>query len=203
MIEFDFQNFSQKKLSITCAATETRFPIECLNIKDLTELEIIGGNFTYFPPYISELKHLQKLSIVSTKISVFPKEIFELPKLQYLNLKNNCIEVLPPLFLNNQIKELLLGRNFLNTAVLTTFFNTFKDLRVLDLGHNKLSEIPESLLELHQLKRLNLESNRLRRLDPRMKNLTQLCQLSHLCLNNNPFPTEEKILIARDYNLQF
>ncbi len=193
------ESLYQKKISIKSEATETRFPIECLNIWDLTELEIIGGNFTYFPQDISQLKHLQKLSIVSTKISVFPKEIFELPNLKYLNLKNNHIKILPPLFVNNQIKELLLGRNFFNASALTTFFNVFKELTMLDLGHNLLEEIPESLLELCQLRRLNLESNRLSELHYKMKNLTEL---THLCLINNPFTEEEKISIGRDFNLQ-
>lgn len=187
-----------KKITIKCAETETRFPIECLNIWDTTELEIIGGNFTYFPPDINHLKNLKKLSVVSTKIAVFPKEIFELPKLQYLNLKNNRIEALPPLFSNNQIKEILLGRNFLNETALVTFFNTFKELLVLDLGHNLIKNVPESLFDLKKLRRLNLESNGLKSLHPRMKNLSEL---GHLCLANNPFTDDEKDIIGKEYNI--
>lgn len=193
------ESLYHKKATIKCFDTETRFPIECLNVKDTTELEIIGGNFSYFPPDISELKYLKKLTLVSTKISELPAEIFSLPHLEYLNLKNNRIESLPPLFENNQIKELILGRNFITDEALTTFFSVFKELMVLDLGHNLLSEIPESLFSLKELRRLNLESNQLKRLHPKLKNLVEL---SHLSLSNNPFSQEEKLQINRDYNIE-
>lgn len=188
-----------KKISIKCHESDARFPVECLNIWDTTELEIIGGSFTYFPPDIGLLKNLKKLSVVSTKVSVVPQEVFELPNLEYLNLKNNRIESLPALFQNNQIKELLIGRNFLAEKALTTFFSVFKQLQVLDLGHNLLQKVPESLIDLKKLRRLNLESNLLSDLSPRLKHLPEL---AHLCLLNNPFPDAEKILIAKDFNIQ-
>lgn len=194
------ESLYQKKTTIKCFDTETRFPIECLNVRDTTELEIIGGNFTYFPPDISELKHLKKFSLISTKVSQLPAEIFSLPKLEYLNLKNNRIESLPPLFKDNQIKELILGRNFLSEEALTTFFGAFKELLVLDLGHNLLRDIPESLFSLKELRRLNLENNQLKRLHPRLKNLENL---GHLSLTNNPFSMEERAQITRDYNIEF
>lgn len=193
------ESLYHKKVTIKCFDTETRFPVECLNVWDTTELEIIGGNFSFFPSDISQLKHLKKLTLVSTKVSQLPAEIFSLPNLEYLNLKNNRIESMPPLFENNQIKELILGRNFLSEEALTTFFSVFKELLVLDLGHNLLSDIPESLFGLKELRRLNLESNQLKRLHPKLKNLEEL---GHLSLSNNPFSLEEKATISRDYNIE-
>jgi hypothetical protein len=38
-----------KKVSLKLNANETQFPIEILNMWDITDLEIIGGNFTYLP----------------------------------------------------------------------------------------------------------------------------------------------------------
>lgn len=190
----------EKKATIRCYETDTRFPIECLNVWDLTELEIIGGSFSYFPADISQLKHLKKFSLISTKVAELPVELFELPELEYLNLKNNKIEFLPPLFQDNKIKELIIGRNALTTSALTTFFNAFKELRVLDLGHNNLHVLPESLFDLKELRRLNLENNQLKKLHPRLKNLVLL---GHLSLTNNPFSEEEKEVIGKDYNISF
>ena len=189
----------EKKMTIKCLDTETRFPIECLNIWDITELEIIGGNFTFFPEDISQLAHLRKLSLVSTKVAKLPAELFKLPELEYLNLKNNRIETLPPLYEQTQIKELILGRNFLTEDSLVTFFSSFKKLQVLDLGHNFLNVLPASLFELKELRRLNLESNRLRDLHPKLKSLEKL---AHLSLNHNSFSLEEKQSIEKDYNIE-
>ena len=47
----------EKKVSIKLSDDEKKFPIEVLNQWDLTELEIIGGSFTYFPEDICILKN--------------------------------------------------------------------------------------------------------------------------------------------------
>ena len=151
-----------------CDEEQSKFPIELLNLWDLTELEIIGGNFTYFPEDISILKKLKKLSLISTKISVIPKEVFLLPELTYLSLKNNRLKSLPELGDRSNLKQLILGRNYLNAKSLESFFNEMPGLSVLDLGHNLIGDIPESLYRLSKLRRLNLENNKLHGLPLRL-----------------------------------
>ena len=62
-----FESRNVVRISMKCSEEETQFPIELLNLWDMTELEIIGGNFTYFPEDISILKKLKKISLISTK----------------------------------------------------------------------------------------------------------------------------------------
>jgi hypothetical protein len=77
----------EKKVVLKLDENQKQFPIEVLNSWDITELEIIGGDFTYFPSDISILKNLKRLTLVSTKISVLPVELFELPELSYSRKK--------------------------------------------------------------------------------------------------------------------
>jgi Leucine-rich repeat (LRR) protein len=195
-----FESRLQKKVSLKCAPEESRFPIELLNLWDLTELEIIGGNFTYFPEDISILKKLKRLSLISTKISVLPKEVFELPELEYLSLKNNRLQEMPALSHKSTIKELILGRNYLTAKALEIFFHATPDLHCLDLGHNNLREVPESLFYLKKLNRLNLENNRLHSLPVKLK---ELKELTHLSVCDNPFPNEERDWIEKEFNINF
>jgi Leucine-rich repeat (LRR) protein len=193
-----FESRYQKKLSIKCESRENRFPIEILNLWDLTELEIIGGNFTYFPEDISILKKLRKLSLISTKISVIPKEVFELPELTYLSLKNNRLRNLPKLQELSSIKEMIMGRNYLSKDVLEQFLLFFPQLHCLDLGHNIIADLPESLFQMKKLRRLNLESNRLHSLSLKLK---ELKELTHISISDNPFPNSEREMIERKFNI--
>jgi Leucine-rich repeat (LRR) protein len=146
-----------KKVTIKLGPEDLKFPIEVLNIKDITELEIIGGSYTYIPPFINELKHLSKLSIVSTYIEDLPVEIFEMNSLRYLSLKNNRIKYLPNLSKPSKIESLILNKNLIENIDDVIFF--FKDLNYLDLGQNKFKAPPKDIAVLKNLKRINLEGN--------------------------------------------
>jgi Leucine-rich repeat (LRR) protein len=195
-----FESRYEKRIVMKCNEDESQFPIELLNLWDLTELEIIGGNFTYFPEDISILSKLKKLSLISTKISVIPKEVFELPNLTYLSLKNNRLNHLPNLSTKSHLRQLILGRNYLTAKSLETFFNDTPHLHYLDLGHNVVDDIPESLYRLLKLRRLNMESNKLHGLPLRLKELTEL---NHLSVDNNPFPDSERLKIEKNFNITF
>lgn len=195
MIYFN-ENIPHKKQVIKCSAVEKSFPIEILNCWDLTELEIIGGDFTYFPEDISILKNLKKLTLVTTKVSQLPIDVFQITTLSYLNLKNNRIHSLPILQEKSSLKQLILGRNYLNTKHLEEFLAHFPQLEILDLGHNLIEELPESLFQLKNLKRLNLEGNRLKTLPEKLKDLKELQSLS---IDNNSFNQAEKNKIEKTF----
>ena len=143
-----------RKLSLKLTDKDIRFPIEILNLKDITELEIIGGNFNYFPEDIVELKYLKKLSVVSTKIAAFPKEVFELPELEYLSLKNNRIETLPLLDRPSNITTLILNHNYVSQIDQATIY--LGAITTLDLGHNLLENVSDAFFLFKNLKRLSL-----------------------------------------------
>lgn len=189
-----------KKIITKCGDKDTSFPIEILNQWDITEWEIIGGNFSFFPDDISILKNLKKLSLVSTKVSQLPKELFLLPNLKYLSLKNNRLQNLPVLENESCIETLILGHNYLTKNSLEKFLSRFPQVSNLDLGHNYIEEIPESLFELKNLKRLNLEENKLKTISLKLK---EMLDLVHLSLNNNQFSHAEKLLIEKHFHIKF
>lgn len=195
-----FESRYEKRIVMKCDENDSRFPIELLNLWDLTELEIIGGNFTYFPEDISILTRLKKLSLISTKIAVIPKEVFQLPNLSYLSLKNNRLNSLPQLETASHLKQLILGRNYLHTHSLETFFNELPHLHYLDLGHNFIKDIPESIYRLTKIRRLNLENNKLHGLPLKLK---ELKDLNHLSICDNPIPDSEKDHIEKNFNIIF
>lgn len=193
-----FESRFEKRISIKCNDDESKFPIEILNLWDLTELEIIGGNFTYFPEDINILTKLKKLSLISTKISTIPKEVFQLPNLTYLSLKNNRLAHLPELSERSRINQLILGRNYLNTKCLRNFLQRHPSPSVSRFSHNFVDEIPESLYRLSKLRRLNLENNKLHDLPLKLK---ELKELHHLSVENNPIPDSLKPEIEKNFNI--
>lgn len=186
----------EKKISLKFDEAQKQFPIEVLNMWDITELEIIGGDFTYFPPDIAILKHLKRFTLVSTKISHLPKELFEIPSLVYLNLKNNRINELPHLVSKTNIETLIMGRNYLRCIEQILPF--LQEVKTLDLGHNQLSEITDNFFFLKNLQRLNLDSNKLKSLPLFLQNLDKL---THLSLEKNSFSNEEKNRIQKEFGI--
>lgn len=188
----------EKKISIKCTEQDKQFPIEILNQWDITELEIIGGNFSYFPEDITILKYLKKLTLVSTKIKRIPSELFDLTELRYLNLKNNEIESLPKLRKIHLLEHLNLGRNRLKNDSIDEFLYWLPHLNTLDFGHNDIRLFPMSIINLAELNRLNLENNKLKEIPEEIKSMKSL---RHISLGNNPFPSEIKLKLEREFNL--
>ncbi len=186
----------EKKVVLKCESNEQKFPIEVLNQWDITELEIIGGCFSYFPEDIAILKHLKKLTVVSTKIKSIPREIFDLPELSYLSLKNNQLTELPELKTKSKLKTLILGRNKLTSIDQILPFIT--DVRTLDLSGNEIETLSQRFMLLRELQRLNLDSNKLRTLPVWMKDVGEL---AHLSVERNPFSSNEKARIERDLGI--
>ena len=129
---------------------------------------------------------------------MIPKEIFQLPELSYLSLKNNRLSKLPELETRSHIKQLILGRNYLSAKTLESFFNEMPGLHYLDLGHNLIDHIPESVYRLSKLRRLNLENNKLHDVPLKLK---ELKELNHLSVCNNPIPENLRPEIEKNFNI--
>jgi Leucine-rich repeat (LRR) protein len=182
--------YRKKKISVKLNDLESKFPVEFLNIKDITNLEIIGGNISYISEFISELHFLESLSLVSTKISSFPKEVFELPHLKYLSLKNNRIIEIPTLTKKTNIKILILNKNYISN--LDFLGCNFEKLEYLDLGNNLLKAIPHFIESLQNMRRLNLENNQINEIPYVLSNLKNL---NYLSIDNNQFNQDQLNII--------
>lgn len=187
---------NERKIVIKLDSSCHQFPIEVLNHWDITDLEIIGGNLSYFPEDITILKELRSFSLVSSHIKQIPSQLFELPNLTYLNLKNNLIESLPILSKKTHLNTLVLNRNKIESFDIDKSY--MPNLQVLDLSFNQLKIPPRFLSENCSLIRLNLESNQLTQFDFTHE---ELSSINHLCLDDNLFSKKEKNKIQKEFNI--
>ena len=149
------------------------------------------------------------LDMSNNQINHLPQDLFHHLPLQSLHLANNTLSSLSVSLLKNQkqLETLDLSGNFLTSSSLqssltrdmfsliildlsnnqiesvsTEFLATFPNLQVLKMKMNKITRIKMSPV-LFQLRELNLDNNRLAKLDA--DHLTGLESLTHLSLANN------------------
>lgn len=96
-----------------------------------------------------------------------PEDVYIL-KLNYKRLK----KIPPEVFTYTHLRELDLGRNFIDTV--PPEIANLKDLEKLDLSRNWLHYLPEAMGELTQLRELDLNRNPLQELPGSMANLQNL-----------------------------
>ncbi|NDD58310.1 MAG: hypothetical protein EBZ47_03525 [Chlamydiae bacterium] len=146
----------------------------------LSILILDGNQFEQIPKEILSLPELEVLSLKKNFIyeikDCFPSSC----TLQHLILSQNRIRHLPPsLFRLKSLKSLDLSRNELRE--LPDLFDGLTNLRSVMFCYNKIKELPPSLFS-QQLKILNVAHNLLSSLP---QTLSQACQLSYLDVANN------------------
>ena len=128
--------------------------------------------------------HLQELEIKENYIMFIEKDALKIPFLKKLTLAGNDLVILANMERLDQLQELDLHNNQIQTLDDDVFQNMIS-LEKLDLSHNYLTEIQQDALNgLSSLKSLNLDYNKLIGLDDV---LTGLPKLQSLSLRNNYF----------------
>jgi internalin A len=158
--------------------------LEGIDFESVTHLELIAEGLEILPNELFKLQNLVTLEIVAPNLLELHPFIFSLPHLYRLKIKGGFFTELPrhDAKMGHELKELSIVGSKLK-ALPHWPFMLFKDLELLDLGKNNLSEIPEEIGKLTKLKRLNLEGNTLSKLPAKFYELKNLL---HICLDNNP-----------------
>jgi Leucine-rich repeat (LRR) protein/AAA15 family ATPase/GTPase len=138
-------------------------PNEFERLKDLVYLDISYNSFTSIPDVISKLQNIKKLDL---NLSGNPFRDFSVFK----KLKN-----LKKLYLNGN--TIPLGKSFSEISFL-------KNLSYLHLDTNNFNEFPIQILDLINLKELNLSNNQISKLPAEINCLEQLHSID---LQNNNF----------------
>ncbi|KAI3958226.1 hypothetical protein MKW92_030152 [Papaver armeniacum] len=181
------ESISNAPLLVNLDARGCRFegslPSSIYNLSQLRSLYLAGNAITgYIHSSISNLKFLSSLDLSKNNFQgSIPKSICEMFSLQELALSGNNITGFIPSCLTN-LKNLTAFRvdenSIEGTVSLISFINDL-DLKVLDLGSNKLTVVIDRRFHLYskfKLEYLNLQSCNLKGLFPNFF----ICKLSNL-----------------------
>ena len=135
----------------------------------LTELDLSHNRIKgLHQEAITDLTELQKLHLDGNLISDLHKTHFMgLRSLSYLNISGNRLsEIEDYLFQGcENLRILDLSHNSIDTLTPESFKQHFTSLEELHLQHNKINHIYEGLFNIHTLKYINLDNNKLRTID--------------------------------------
>jgi len=133
----------------------TELPQELAKFKNLRYLNLSNNRLVSIDN-LPVFKNLRFLDISNNVIGILPASICELKELEEVNAENNQIKSIPSGFPNLvNLKILNLGNNKL------TEFNTItncKNLIKLNLGQNNISQIPDDIIQMNNLKEISLKS---------------------------------------------
>ncbi|MDP1714123.1 MAG: TIR domain-containing protein [Anaerolineales bacterium] len=149
----------------------TELPDSLWQLTQLYTLNLSYNQLTTLPESLGQLTQLQTLDLSGNKLISLPDSLVNLTILKKLEFLNPGFESLPIQICKLRELEILIlgtGRYF-NNIHMTTGRGTLNhlpvelgdlsSLEVLLLGNNQITEIPSSLLQLENLKILDLENN--------------------------------------------
>ncbi|WUR02844.1 leucine-rich repeat-containing protein [Vairimorpha necatrix] len=161
-------------------------PFNIYKMINLRKFGFFSNRIKKILPDIKYLRNLVKIDLSNNLLTSLPDEICELTYLNWLNLSNNKLLKLPSNF-NNLIhlEELGLGMNKLvelpcmdklyKLRILPIFKNNLKDIEIslryckslekLDFSDNEIDKLPDFLLDLPNLRYLNLKSNKINKIE--------------------------------------
>jgi Leucine-rich repeat (LRR) protein len=141
----------------------------------LRSLDLNGNQLTTLPESLGQLTQLQELNIAGNQLTVLPECLGQLTRLRILAISWNGLRLLPDWISNlENLRELYAIKNEIER--LPDAFGNLKQLRILALGGreiasrwifgektgehgNKLTSLPLAIVQLSQLKELNLDDN--------------------------------------------
>ncbi|KAH3742480.1 protein phosphatase family protein [Pelomyxa schiedti] len=176
------------------ALHDTLFP----NVRQLLNLNLSGNQLAFIPASISCLSNLQILSLGYNRLTTLPGSVADLTSLQVLFLSGNPLRCVPAVVLaipslkklymaNTGIQNLPMNIGCLQKLEVVDFtFNIIPDitflcevttLKDINLSHNALTTIPESITKLSDLRELDLSNNNIKVIPPFLGKISTLGQL--------------------------
>lgn len=129
----------------------------------LTKLLLADNHLSTIPERLaSTFPNLISLDLHGNKLVLLPDNTEQWVNLTSLNLSRNGFTLIP-----SSLSQLSLVELFLSHNQITSFFKTpgtthfFSELGLLDLSHNKLTELSSDINQLQKLRKLNLGYNQI------------------------------------------
>lgn len=168
-------------------------PTDIFNMQDLTVVDFSHNALKDVPSNLDKAKGVVVLNLSHNNIETIPNQLFvNMADLLYLDLSHNKLEMMPPqmrrlvelkvLVLNDnplqhfqlkqlpsmtQLRVLHMRNTQRSTGNMPLVLDALVNLEDVDLSRNELRDVPDALLDLTNLRVLNLSDN-------------SICRLPHL-----------------------
>lgn len=159
------------------------FALNCLNF-----LQISNTRLSSLPEDLGNLLHLKTLDLHRNSLQELPSSIGLLSELKILDLSGNELKTLPSTL--GEISSLQTLNLNCNKLTVLPELKRLTNLARLDVSHNQLGDLPQSLYELEHLAEVHASNNNITTLS---SNVSKLASLKVLTLNVNSIesiPTE-------------
>ncbi|CAG7816881.1 unnamed protein product [Allacma fusca] len=138
-------------------------PQSITNVEEfINELKLDGNKLTALPTCIGRFSRLQFLSFQGNQIVELPVEFGKLQNLREINLSYNRIQTFPTCLYEMKRLEIVFAADNKMTTLDVANLLEMKNLTVLDVRNNNISQLPPELGTMTQLKSLNVEGNAFR-----------------------------------------
>lgn len=196
--------------------------LKAKNLQDALKTKMVIKSAATYPVLEGFPRKVMELHLAGLERKSFDRNILKLQNLRILNLSNNCINSLPKDLGNlPNLQELNVSQNKLHKCPKTKWtwmdqLKLGKNLKLLDLSSNELTEVPDPIIKLRSLVTLRLSTNLLQSLpqslgcldalkflDVSKNNLSKLpgsirnLRLTTLNIANNNFIMSENITSVR------
>lgn len=176
-------------------------PEEFGNIAHLKQLRLVGCSLTQLPMSLLQLKDLNSLEVDKNNLQSFydeqapAKHQVNLENLSYLSLNGNQIGAIPSILkFMPKLKQLHMHMNRL-TDIRGLCRREFENLEVVDVGQNKIRELPVAFVHfLGNLNSLTISNNDVEKLPPL---LGFHSKLNNLHVDGNPLKQVRRATIQR------
>ncbi|KAL2609669.1 hypothetical protein R1flu_028242 [Riccia fluitans] len=169
------------------------------NLTSLESLSMVGNSISIVPDSLLHLPNLTVVILAHNSITEFPEVFLEMAQLKKLDLSSNGIITMvgPDTSVQSQLETLTLRSNYIGT--INESFGGWTELVDLDVSRNYISWIPDSVIELPNLRNLILDSNQLQTFPFTIGKMTQLIKLSVSSNNITALPTSTGSLTSLEY----
>ncbi|XP_028291812.1 PH domain leucine-rich repeat-containing protein phosphatase 2 isoform X2 [Gouania willdenowi] len=149
-------------------------------------------------PVPNQMTHMD---LSQNLLEYLPDWVCDCRKIEMLDVSSNLLSELPSRLLNSlSLRKLLVGNNYLQRV---PDLLDHVPLEALDLQHNKLAELPESLFcKALNLKYLNVSANQLKSIPPSSQSEESLSTLQELYLTGNHLNEDCGALLVGHQNLR-
>uniref|UniRef100_T1IXJ7 Disease resistance R13L4/SHOC-2-like LRR domain-containing protein n=1 Tax=Strigamia maritima TaxID=126957 RepID=T1IXJ7_STRMM len=170
-----------------------KLPNTIMSLSNIRRFNLSFNNLKEIPNGIGAMTALQILDLSNNKLSILPSEVGKLINLVQLYLRHNQLKKFPKLIACSQLKELYCGNNLID-SVSRADFEPIVNVKILELRDNSIASIPDGIVILSVLERLDLTNNHLIDLPPILGFMEHLSTLS---LEGNSFKSVRRDIVKK------